>query len=48
MADTYQVFDEMANETILTTEDKQKAINEAYNSQSVLLCNGVFVHDYSC
>ena len=48
MANTYKVFDEMANSVLLTTEDKQKAIDEAYEYQCVLFCNDEFVHDYSC
>ena len=46
--DEYSVLDEMACAVTLTTKDKQKAIDHAYNTQSVLRRNGKFLHDYSC
>ncbi|HLT86465.1 MAG TPA: hypothetical protein VKZ57_02680 [Sphingobacterium sp.] len=48
--DRYQVYDEMACEVILTTDDPQLAIDTAYNYQSLLIDNhsGKILRDFSC
>lgn len=46
--DIYTVFDEMAMEELLRTESYKEAKDKAYNHQCILLCNGKFIHDYSC
>lgn len=44
----YIVFDEMANEEVLKTEDLKEAMDEAYNRQCILIKDGKVIHDYSC
>lgn len=46
----YRVFDEMACDVILLTDDPKEAHNVAYNYQSVLIDNhtGKVITDYSC
>jgi hypothetical protein len=46
----YRVYDEMACEVVLYTDDLQEARNQAYNYQSVLIDNQTdkVIHDYSC
>ena len=44
----YTVFDEMAFEVLLTTEDKKEAFETAYNYQCVLMFNGKVIRDFSC
>jgi len=46
----YRVYDEMACENVLFTDNLQEARNCAYNYQSVLIDNetGCVLADYSC
>lgn len=46
----YRVYDEMACEVVLFTNDLQIAHDEAYNYQSVLIDNQTnkVIKDYSC
>lgn len=46
----YRVYDEMACETIVETDDANLAIDTAYNYQAVLIENatGRVISDYSC
>ncbi len=44
----YEVYDEMACQTLLETTDKKEAHATAFNSQCVLKLNGTVIKDYSC
>jgi len=46
----YLVYDEMACEALLSTNDLNEARNNAYNYQCVLIDNETkkVIHDYSC
>ena len=46
--DIYEVFDEMAMQELLKTENEAEARAMAYNHQCVLKLNGIQIHDYSC
>ena len=45
--DIYTVFDEMAMEELLRTEDEVEARTKAYNHQCILKKNGKVICDYS-
>lgn len=47
-AEGYTVYDEMACEVLLKTNDEAKARYKAYDHQCVLFFDGKFKHDYSC
>ena len=44
----YTVFDEMAMEVLLTTDDLTEAKKVAYNHQCILKQGDKVLHDYSC
>lgn len=46
-AEGYTVYDEMACEVLLKTNDKKAAEDKAYDHQCVLFYNGKVFHDYS-
>ena len=44
----YTVYDEMACQTLLETDNKQDAYQTAYNHQCVLMLDGKVIRDFSC